>query len=144
MLEKCKRENCDKNIQKTYLDRAPALRIVENWFGRFHQIYFKLQDQRPFSVNKNSALLLPWLRINQNFPWKWLQRVWKSIYQLSFAIWRTLVHFKTRHWTPHSVTRQNRGSNVSRFWTELPRVMKNRSLWKRSSKTELWMCRNRG
>ncbi|CAK9829710.1 hypothetical protein ANTRET_LOCUS7005 [Anthophora retusa] len=31
-----------KHIQDVYLDRAPALRIVKNWFGRFWKGDFNL------------------------------------------------------------------------------------------------------
>ena len=34
-----------KNIQDVYLDRAPALRTVKKWFGRFRKGDFNLDDQ---------------------------------------------------------------------------------------------------
>lgn len=52
ILERSKCQNCDKNIQKSCLDRGPALRSVEDWFSRLHQSYFKLHDQRAFCVDK--------------------------------------------------------------------------------------------
>lgn len=34
-----------KNIQTVYLDRAPALRTVKKWFGRFRNGDFNMEDQ---------------------------------------------------------------------------------------------------
>ena len=44
-----------KNIQDIYLDRAPALRTVKKWFGRFRNGDFNMDDQprsgRPSAID---------------------------------------------------------------------------------------------
>lgn len=51
-----------KNIQDVYLDRAPALRTVKKWFGRFRNGDFNLDDQprseRPSKIDNDIVYAL--------------------------------------------------------------------------------------
>lgn len=62
ILEWTKHGNCDKNIDNIYLDRDPALRTVQKWFGRFHQGHCNLKDQPrsgwPCEVNEDALLTI--------------------------------------------------------------------------------------
>ena len=105
-----------KNIQDVYLDRAPALRTVKKWFGRFRNGDFNMDDQprsgRPSAIDDDivSALV-------ENNPRITTEEIAERMNIDNSSAFRHLKKLgftsKLDTWVPHSLTERNKLNRVS-------------------------------
>ena len=105
-----------KNIQDVYLDRAPALRTVKKWFGRFRNGDFNMDDQlrsgRPSAIDDDivSALV-------ENNPRITTEEIAERMNIDNSSAFRHLKKLgftsKLDTWVPHSLTERNKLNRIS-------------------------------
>ncbi|CAK9820034.1 Histone-lysine N-methyltransferase SETMAR [Anthophora quadrimaculata] len=105
-----------KNIQDVYLDRAPALRTVKNWFGRFRKGDFNLDDKprsgRPSGVDDNIVRAL--VENNTRITTKEIAEKLNIDNSTAFHHLKYLgFTSKLDTWVPHSLTEKNKLDRVS-------------------------------
>jgi [histone H3]-lysine36 N-dimethyltransferase SETMAR len=105
-----------KNIQKVYLDRAPALRTVKKWFAKFHRGDFNIKDKprsrRPSDIDDDvlRALIANNARISTEEIAEALNIDRSTAFRRLKKMGLTL---KLDTWIPHSLSEKNKLDRIS-------------------------------
>lgn len=100
-----------KNIQSVYLDRAPALRTVKKWFGRFRQGNFSLEDEprsgRPSGLDNDVVRTL--VKARPRITTEEIAETLSINKSTAFRRLKQLGYIsKLDTWVPHCLTERNK------------------------------------
>jgi len=115
-----------KNIQKVYLDRAPALHTVKKWFAKFCRGDFNLKDEsrsgRPSDIDDDA------LRVLANNPRILMEEIAEALNIDRSTAFRHLkkmgLTLKLDTWIPHLLSEKNKLDRISAAVSLLGRLEK--------------------
>ncbi|XP_026827673.1 histone-lysine N-methyltransferase SETMAR-like [Ooceraea biroi] len=133
------------NIQSVYLDRAPALRTVKKWFGRFRNSDFNLEDQlcsgRPSGIDDDIVCAL--VEENSRITTEEIVERLKIDNSTAFRHLKKFGYVsKLDTWVPHLLTERNKLNRMNVAISLLARNKKEPFLDRMITGDEKWILYN--
>ncbi|XP_025263217.1 histone-lysine N-methyltransferase SETMAR-like [Camponotus floridanus] len=134
-----------KNIQSVYLDRAPALRTVKKWFGRFRNGDFNMEDQprsgRPSGIDDDIVCAL--VEKNPRITTEDIAERLNIDNSTAFRHLKKLGYVsKLDTWVPHLLTERNKLNRMTVALSLLERNKKEPFLDRMVTGDEKWILYN--